>query len=655
MARRILGLGLVIAAMALVFAVPASAAPQLTESAGGGAVVSTHVQRIAVDPGRRAGIAYSQDWFDTHPRASQRTQRDLSSKLPYQGGDIVAGAPRVYLVFWGSQWGNRTVGSDGYDHYSGDGAGIAPVEQAFFAGLGTNGELWDGVMTQYCQGVAFGATSCPAGTTHVGYPTGGALAGVWEDTTSASPTTSTYNQLAAEAVVAAQHFGNTTSTSNKNAQYVVISPRGTNPDSYKTSGFCAWHTSTSSAYGQIAFTNMPYLTDVGASCYANSVNSGGSLDGITVVGGHEYAETTTDPFSPSAWWDPTDSVSGGENADKCSIGLGFNGANLTLATGTFAVQSTYGNDANGGSGGCAFTHAIIGGGGTGTSSLSVSKSGTGTGTVTSSPSGISCGSTCSTSFTTGTNVVLTQSPGSGSTFAGWSGGGCSGTGTTCSVTLNAATAVTATFTGSGGGGPTSIAGSLAGWYSYSSSYYFYHQGRNPSYTATVSPNLSGQQVLFTLQRKNNSGVWVTTTTASFALNSSSMSTVKASSHPTERSAFWSLDRSTKTCSRQSPGAFLKAHGSLCAIPATTTLRAPASENSTPTRANQSLARRISPSQRRRHLITRAWSRNGRPPLEIRIWRIRRAAAKYCGSMNRRPTITVANSHSVRENYISTLG
>jgi subtilisin family serine protease len=77
-------------------------------------------------------------------------------------------------------------------------------------------------------------------------------------------------------------------------------------------------------------------------------------------------------------------------------------------------------------------------------SVTVTKSGTGTGTVTSSPAGIDCGSTCTAAFNTGASVTLTATADSGSSFTGWSGGGCSGTGT-CQVTLNADTAVTATF------------------------------------------------------------------------------------------------------------------------------------------------------------------------------------------------------------------
>ena len=97
--------------------------------------------------------------------------------------------------------------------------------------------------------------------------------------------------------------------------------------------------------------------------------------------------------------------------------------------------------------------------------LTIAKAGGGSGTVTSSPGGIDCGLDCSESYAHGTSVILTATPAANSAFAGWSGGGCSGTGT-CTVTMDAAKAVTATFeiaqrgltvvkTGSGGGTVTS--------------------------------------------------------------------------------------------------------------------------------------------------------------------------------------------------------
>lgn len=75
--------------------------------------------------------------------------------------------------------------------------------------------------------------------------------------------------------------------------------------------------------------------------------------------------------------------------------------------------------------------------------LTVSLAGTGSGVVTSSPAGINCGTTCSASFSDGTQVTLNETPNSGSTFGGW-GGACSGSGS-CVVTLNKASSVTATF------------------------------------------------------------------------------------------------------------------------------------------------------------------------------------------------------------------
>lgn len=74
----------------------------------------------------------------------------------------------------------------------------------------------------------------------------------------------------------------------------------------------------------------------------------------------------------------------------------------------------------------------------------VIKGGSGEGAVTSSPGGIDCGSKCSAEFDEGTVVTLTASPESGSTFTGWSGAGCSGTGT-CHVTVGDDETVKANF------------------------------------------------------------------------------------------------------------------------------------------------------------------------------------------------------------------
>lgn len=71
-------------------------------------------------------------------------------------------------------------------------------------------------------------------------------------------------------------------------------------------------------------------------------------------------------------------------------------------------------------------------------SLTVSKAGSGSGTV-------SCdGGVCAAGYEEGTKVTLTASAASDSDFAGWSGAGCSGTGS-CVVTIGGNVTVTATF------------------------------------------------------------------------------------------------------------------------------------------------------------------------------------------------------------------
>lgn len=79
-----------------------------------------------------------------------------------------------------------------------------------------------------------------------------------------------------------------------------------------------------------------------------------------------------------------------------------------------------------------------------TYTLSVSRLGIGSGTVTSSPAGINCGSTCAANFNDGSTVTLTATASPGSTFTGWSGY-CSGTSSTCSLTMSAARNVSAEF------------------------------------------------------------------------------------------------------------------------------------------------------------------------------------------------------------------
>ncbi|HEY6072324.1 MAG TPA: hypothetical protein VIV15_02775, partial [Anaerolineales bacterium] len=132
------------------------------------------------------------------------------------------------------------------------------------------------------------------------------------------------------------------------------------------------------------------------------------------------------------------------STDNASFNI--SGARLrTSAVFNFLVQSSYSirvrsTDQGGLFTEKAFTITVT----PGLRTLTITKSGTGSGRVTSSPTGINCGSNCSGNFAYNTIVTLTAAAATGSTFVGWSGPLCSGTGT-CVVTMSAAQTVNAVF------------------------------------------------------------------------------------------------------------------------------------------------------------------------------------------------------------------
>jgi hypothetical protein len=206
-----LGAGLQVAAAGA----QASATGARASAAGGPAVRNpfspayNHPYRQGVIP-TRPQLAKMRTWAHSHPAsaAPAASPNDLNYGGGIGGIGVTTGPEKVYLVFYGAQWGTQSTNASGDITLSNDPSGAAPYLQELFKGIGTNGELWSGVMTQYCDGVAVGAQSCPAGNTeHVAYPTGGALAGVWVDESVASPATATPAQLGTEAVNAAAHFG----------------------------------------------------------------------------------------------------------------------------------------------------------------------------------------------------------------------------------------------------------------------------------------------------------------------------------------------------------------------------------------------------------------------------------------------------------------
>lgn len=81
-----------------------------------------------------------------------------------------------------------------------------------------------------------------------------------------------------------------------------------------------------------------------------------------------------------------------------------------------------------------------------TYSITVTKlaGGTSNGVITSTPAGISCGATCSATFTQGSTTTLNVVPDYRSLFLGWSGA-CTAVGGTCSLAVSSALTATARF------------------------------------------------------------------------------------------------------------------------------------------------------------------------------------------------------------------
>ena len=283
---------------------------------------------VATLPSGSAGAAPVVGGYSAKPlhlsgnAKSSRTVLTLHSAAPT---GVITPTPVVYLVFWGSQWSN-------------DPAGASSALQAMFGSLFGSADTWGPILDQYCEGLPVGTITCGSGGTHVQEPTSSLVGGVWFDSTTTSPSKATTTQIAAEAVRAAAHFGNTSQAANLNAQYVVASPTQTHPDGFPKTGFCGWHSATSSSYGNLAYTNLPYVPDLGAGA-CTTIPSARLIDGYESTETHEYAETVTDPFPSTGWL-----ASGGSEIGDLCISLD---AYLKTNAGTFDVQGLWSNAAQG--------------------------------------------------------------------------------------------------------------------------------------------------------------------------------------------------------------------------------------------------------------------------------------------------------------------
>jgi hypothetical protein len=236
-----------------------------------------------------------------------------SNNLQYFGGPVEQ-KPHVFLIFWGF----NVSGSD------------PSHEKAYVTNLfkAIGGSPWMATDKQYYAIV---------GGIHKHIKNRlGQLSGSWVDPSSV-PSAPSDAQIRAEAASGEAHFGY-----QVDGNYIVFTPHNHNSPGFGSS-YCAYHSPTTSGGGEISYTNEPYMTDAGVNCGQNSVNPGaaGLLDGVSIVVGHEEAESQTDPQVNlnTAWAGPL-----GEIGDACAWqGLG----NITLSTGKFAMQPLWSNAISG--------------------------------------------------------------------------------------------------------------------------------------------------------------------------------------------------------------------------------------------------------------------------------------------------------------------
>lgn len=241
-------------------------------------------------------------------------------------------------------------------------------------------------------------------------------------------------------------YSATVANAGDSANLTLVLPAGTNPVGVfeVVNGVYSDFTSFSTVTGD---TIVLHLVD-GGQGDADGLANGVIADlMVPVITAHQL--TVTRSMTGSASGSVSSDVGGLACGTTCSRSF-RPGTSVTLTASAVAGSVFTGWSGGGctGTGTCTITtnadSTVTASFAPATSPVTVSKAGTGTGTVTSGPTGINCGTTCSTNVAHGASITLAAVAATGSVFAGWTGAGCSGTGT-CSVAVTAPTSVTATF------------------------------------------------------------------------------------------------------------------------------------------------------------------------------------------------------------------
>jgi hypothetical protein len=317
-----------------------------------------------------------------------------------------------------------------------------------------------GTVTSVPSGINCGSTcsyafSYNTSVTLTAAPTGSSTFGGWSGACSGTGTC-TVVMIAARSVTATFNSSNnqtlTVTKSGTGSGTVTSSPAGINCGSTCSYAF-AYNTSVTLTAAATSPSTFAGWSGGGCSGTRSTCRvSMSTARSVTATFNLPGNQTLTVRKSGTGTGTVTSAPTGINCGSTCSYAFAYNTSVSLTAAPTGA--STFAGWSGGGCSGTATCTVVMSAArsvtatfnSTGTQTLTVTKSGTGSGTVTSSPSGINCGSTCSYAFSSNTSVTLRASAAAGSRFTGWSGGGCSGTKTTCTVRLNTAASVNATFT-----------------------------------------------------------------------------------------------------------------------------------------------------------------------------------------------------------------
>jgi len=242
--------------------------------------------RDAVAPSVGAGPAALN--LGPHYALSRSASADVQPAyhVLYHNGPVSVN-PKVYLIFWG------------YKKY-GDKYHVQKLLEQYTKAMG--GSAYINITTQYYELSGSNKVYITNPSSQYG--------GSWNDESpiSKSPTDA---QVAKEAIKGVQHFGY-----DADASYIVATPHDHTSPGFGTH-WCAYHNSTTYQGQAVAYSNIPYMPDAGTNCGENIISppsdEGATVEGATIMAGHEYAEMYTD-LAPFSGWNGQV----GEIADVCA-------------------------------------------------------------------------------------------------------------------------------------------------------------------------------------------------------------------------------------------------------------------------------------------------------------------------------------------------